>query len=122
MANGSSLTSATVAGVSLFVQSSNVTVSRTNLPITSLGDSWEKNVYGVAKVSGSVEVLYDKSDHSAIVSAMSGATGVVACTFTWNTGETWTGNAFITEVSASVAVDDLVKATISFVGNDTWTI
>jgi len=122
MANSSALSSASVAGVSLFVQVSNVTVSRTTLPITSLGDGWEKNIYGVARVSGSIDVLYDKSDHSAIVAALSGATGTVACTFTWNTGETWTGDAFITEVSATASTDDLVKATISFVGNNNWTI
>jgi hypothetical protein len=122
MANSSALSAASVAGVSLFVESSNVTASRTVLPITSLGDSWEKNVYGVARVSGSIEVLYDKSDHAAIVDAMENATGAVACVFTWNTSETWTGNAFITEVSARASTDDLVKATISFVGDGTWTI
>lgn len=122
MANSSALSAASVAGVSLFVQSSNVTVSRTTLPTTSLGDGWERNVYGVARVSGSIEVLYDKSDHSAIVAALSGSTGTVACTFTWNTAESWTGNAFITEVSATASTDDLVKATISFVGDNNWTI
>jgi hypothetical protein len=122
MANSSTLSGATIAGVSLFVTSSNVTVSRTTLPTTSLGDSWEKNLYGVARVSGSIEVLYDKSDHAAIVDAMENATGTVACTFTWNTLETWTGNAFITEVNATASTDDLVKATISFVGDSSWTI
>jgi hypothetical protein len=122
MANSSTLSGATIAGVSLFVTSSNVTVSRTTLPTTSLGDSWEKNLYGVARVSGSIEVLYDKSDHGAIVDAMENATGTVACTFTWNTAETWTGNAFITEVNATASTDDLVKATISFVGDSSWTI
>jgi hypothetical protein len=79
-------------------------------------------VYGVARVSGSIEVLYNKTSHGAIVNALEGASGTVSCTLTWNTGETWTGSAFITEVTVTASVDDLVKATISFVGNDAWTI
>ena len=67
MANSSIVTACSIGGTVLFVQSANVTLSRTTLPTTALGDSWETNVHGVARISGSVEVLYDKSDHSAMV-------------------------------------------------------
>lgn len=122
MANSSLLTGCSIGGAVLFVQSANVTLSRTTLPTTALGDSWETNVHGVARISGSVEVLYDKSDHAAMVDQCETAGSALAATFTWNTAETWAGNVHISEVSATAAVDDLVKATISFVGTGTWTV
>lgn len=122
MANSSVLTACNIGGVVLFVQSANVTVSRTTLPTTGLGDSWETNVFGVARVSGSVEVLYDKSDHAAMVDQMETASAALSATLTWNTAESWTGSCHISEVNASASVDDLVKATISFVGTGQWTV
>ena len=121
MANSSLLTGCSIGGAVLFVQSANVTLSRTTLPTTALGDSWETNVHGVARISGSVEVLYDKSDHAAMVNQCKTAGSALAATFTWNTASAWSGNCHITEVSATASVDDLVKATISFVGTGTWT-
>jgi hypothetical protein len=120
MANSSALAGATINSISVFVLSSNVTVERTTIPVTALGDTWETNVQGVARVSGSIEVAYDKSDHANIIAHMTGATGSVAATFTWNTSETWTGNLIVNSASATAAVDDIVKATINFVGTGTW--
>lgn len=122
MANSSTISAVSIGGAVLFCQSANVTVSRTVLPVTSLGDEWEFNRYGVARVTGSVEVLYDVSDHGTIVNALENATGTLAVTITWATGESWSGNAFVTEVNASVAVDDLVKASITFNGSGQWTV
>lgn len=122
MANSSIVTACSIGGTVLFVQSANVTLSRTALPTTALGDSWESNVHGVARVSGSVEVLYDKSDHATMVDQCETASAALSATITWNTAETWTGSCHITEVNATASVDDLVKATISFVGTGTWTV
>lgn len=122
MANSSIVAGATINSVSVFVLSSNVTVERTTIPVTALGDSWEKNVQGVARVSGSIEVAYDKSDHANMIAHMTGATGKVAAVFTWNTGESWSGDLYVNSVNASAAVDDIVKATLNFVGEGTWTI
>ena len=122
MANSSIVTACNIGGAVLFVQSANVTLSRTALPTTALGDSWESNVHGVARVSGSVEVLYDKSDHATMVDQCENASAALSATITWNTAETWTGSCHITEVNATASVDDLVKATISFVGTGTWTV
>lgn len=123
MANSSVVTGVNIGGAVLFVQSANVTLSRTALPTTALGDSWESNVHGVARVSGSIEVLYDKSDHATLVDQCETASAALSATITWNTGpETWTGSCHITEVNATASVDDLVKATISFVGTGTWTV
>lgn len=122
MANSSLVTACNIGGAVLFVQSANVTLSRTALPTTALGDSWESNVHGVARVSGSVEVLYDKSDHAAMVDQCENASAALSATITWNTAETWAGSCHITEVNATASVDDLVKATISFVGTGTWTV
>ena len=46
----------------------------------------------------------------------------VTGTITWNTGETWTGSLLINDAAATATTDDLVKATISFVGTGTWTV
>ena len=122
MANSSAISACSIGGAVLFVQSANVTLSRTTLPTTALGDSWETNVYGVGRVSGSIEVLYDVTDHATMVDQCETAGAAVSATITWRTGESWSGNVFVNEVNASVAVDDLVKATISFVGTGTWTV
>jgi hypothetical protein len=115
MANSSVLADATVNGVSVFILSSNVRLERQAIAVTALGDSWENNVHGVAKLSGSVEVAYDKSDHASMLSPMtSGANTPVTITLTWNTGETWTGPALITGFDVTATVDDIVKATVSF--------
>jgi hypothetical protein len=122
MANSSVVTGVNIGGSVAFVQSASANLSRTTITTTALGDSWETNVYGVARVSGSIEVLFDKSDHSAMTNQCSTAGTSVSATFTWNTAETWTGSLLITEASPNVNVDDLVKASFSFVGTGTWTV
>lgn len=121
MANSSAISACSIGSTVLFVQSASVTLSRTTLPTTALGDSWETNVYGVGRVSGSIEVLYDVTDHATMVDQCETASAALSATITWRTGESWSGSVFVNEVNASVAVDDLVKATISFVGTGTWT-
>lgn len=121
MPNSSGLSSANIGGASLYVTAANVTLSRTVLPTTALGDKWETNVYGVGRISGSVEVMYDKTSHANMVDQVEQASSSVTGTFTWDTGDTWTGQLLVTEAAATVSVDDLVKATISFVGTGTWT-
>jgi len=124
MANSSAVSAVgvTIGTAVPFVTSANVNVSRTTLPTTALGDSWEKNQYGVARISGTIEVIYDKSDHATMVDQVETAGASTTATFTWNTGETWTGKIMVTEASATAAVDDLIKASITFVGDDSWTV
>ena len=125
MANSSVVAGATINSISTFVLSSNVTAERSTIPVTALGDSWEKAVQGIARVSGSIEVAYDKSDHANIIAHMvtpASPNAGVSATFTWNTGETWTGTLYVTSINASAAVDDIVKATINFTSDGTWTI
>jgi len=122
MANSSAVTGVTIGTAVPFVQSASVTVARTTLPTTALGDTWESNVYGVARVSGTLEVMYDKSDHATLVDQLENATAAVTGTITWNTGETWTGSLLVNDAAATASTDDLVKATISFVGTGTWTV
>lgn len=121
MPNSSGLSSANIGGASLYITAANVTISRTALPTTALGDKWETNVYGVGRISGSVEVMYDKTAHANMVDQVEQASSSVTGTFTWDTGDTWTGQLLVTEAAATVSVDDLVKATISFVGTGSWT-
>ena len=125
MANSSVVAGATINSISVFVLSSNVTAERSTIAVTALGDSWEKNVQGIARVSGIIEVAYDKGDHASIITHMvtpQTPNAGVAATFTWNTGEAWTGTLYVTSINASAAVDDIVKATINFTSDGSWTI
>jgi len=125
MANASAVTGVSFNSAAvLFVQSANVTASRTLLPTTSLGDNWEFNIQGVGRVSGSIEVLYDKSDHQALSNHVlaASAQNPLNMTITWNTGEVWSGNSWVSEVSVTASTDELVKATISFSGNGAWAV
>lgn len=122
MANGSQLAAASIGGVSTLMLSSNVTMERTMLDITALGDAWQTNLYGVGRISGSVDVAYNKIIHANALGNIAGAGAAVAAIFTWKTGETWTGNVRVNSVNVTAAADDLVRATISFVGEGAWSI
>lgn len=123
MANSTQLTTVTFNSVlTVLATSVNCTLSRNTIEIAGLGSSFVDNVFGTARVSGSIEVLFDKSDHAAFTANTSGAAAAAAMTILWNTGETWSGNAIINEVSVTAGLDDVVKATVSFTGTGTWTV
>ena len=122
MANTSQLSSVNFGGLVAFVTSANVTVQRNSVEIAGLGTSWVETQYGTARVSGTIEVLFDKTDHAAFMTQIAGANAAATMTMTWTTAESWSGSALITEVSPSASVDDVVKASISFVGTGVWTL
>lgn len=113
MANSTALSTATFNTVLVStVQSAQMTSSRATMEVTEIGDLNAKFVYGVISSTASLEVFFDKSDHAALTAQMSGATAAVAVILTWNTGESWTGNAFVNSINVTAAAGDVVKATI----------
>jgi hypothetical protein len=123
MANSSQVVTVTFnATVTVFVTSASCTLSRTPIEIAAFGTDFVANVPGQARVSGTIEVLFDKSDH-ATLSANIGAAGAAASmVLLWNTAENWSGSAIITEFTVNASTEDIVRATINFVGTGTWTV
>ena len=113
MAHSSALSTVTVNSVIIAsIQSAQATSSRATIEVTEIGDSNAKFIYGVITSTASLEVFFDKSDFSAFVNQMSGATAALALLLTWNTSETWTGSALVNSVNVTAAAGDVVKATI----------
>jgi hypothetical protein len=113
MANSTAISSVTFNSVTVVtVQSAQMTSSRATMEVTEIGDSNAKFLYGVISTTASLEVFFDKSDHATMTAQMSGATAAVAVTITWNTGESWTGSAFVNSINVTAAAGDVVKATI----------
>ena len=113
MANSSALSTVTFNSAIIgTVQSAQATSSRATMEVTEIGDGNAKFIYGVMTSTASLEVFFDKGDFSALVNQMSGATAALALLLTWNTSETWSGNAFVNSVNVTAAAGDVVKATI----------
>jgi hypothetical protein len=113
MANSTAISSVTFNSVTVVtVQSAQMTSSRATMEVTEIGDSNAKFLYGVITTTASLEVFFDKSDHQTMATQMSSATAAVAVTITWNTGESWTGSAFVNSINVTAAAGDVVKATI----------
>jgi hypothetical protein len=113
MANSTAISSVTFNSVTVVtVQSAQMTSSRATMEVTEIGDGNAKFLYGVITSTASLEVFFDKSDHQTMATQMSGATAAVPVVIIWNTGESWTGNAFVNSINVTAAAGDVVKATI----------
>lgn len=113
MANSTAISSVTFNGNAVAtVQSAQMTSSRATMEVTEIGDSNAKFLYGVISTTASLEVFFDKGDHSALTNQMTGATAAVPVVITWNTSETWTGSAVVNSINVTAAAGDVVKATI----------
>jgi L-rhamnose isomerase len=113
MANSSALSTVTFnSNIIGTVQSAQATSARATMEVTEIGDSNAKFIYGVITSTASLEVFFDKSDFSALVNQMSGATAALTLLLTWNTSETWSGSALVNSVNVTAAAGDVVKATI----------
>lgn len=124
MANSSQLSTVTFnSALTVLATSINCTVSRNTIEIAGLGTDFVSNVFGTARVSGTIDILFDKSDHAALMANLSGAAAAATLTIVWNSGpETWTGNAIINDFSVTASLDEIVKATVSFTGTGAWTV
>jgi len=123
MANSSQLTTVTFnSAVTVLATSVNCTVSRNTIEVAGLGTDFVSNLLGTARVSGTIEILYDQTDHATLMANLSGAMASATMTILWNTAQTWSGNAYINDFSVTASLDEIVKATVSFVGDGAWTV
>jgi len=123
MANSSQLTTVTFnSAVTVLATSVNCTVSRNTIEVAGLGTDFVSNLLGTARVSGTIEILYDQTDHGTLMANLSGAMASATMTILWNTAQTWSGNAYINDFSVTASLDEIVKATVSFVGDGAWTV
>ena len=123
MANSSQLTTVTFnSAVTVLATSVNCTVSRNTIEVAGLGTDFVSNLLGTARVSGTIEILYDQTDHATLMTNLSGAMASATMTILWNTAQTWSGNAYINDFSVTASLDEIVKATVSFVGDGAWTV
>lgn len=121
MANPTRLVTVTFAAAGITaVGSVRARLERDSIDGTVLGESFSRVDLGVLSCSGSMELMFDKSDHAALVNAVKNASAAQTLVITWNTGETWTGPARILSCEAGAQVRDMVRATVEFVSDGDW--
>lgn len=123
MANATTLSTVSFGGSLVGVGAVRAAIARAIIGATGIGIDAETNAYGVFRVTGSIDLFFDKADHNAILAQIRDATAPAAMTITWVTGKTWSGNARFSDCDVRAeGEDDLVRATASFRGNGAWSV
>lgn len=95
--------------------------SASSTEIKTMGSEFSSNLPGIKTQSGSIELLYDKTDSNG--QELMEAGEVVSIKLFLEADESggiyFGGNALITDVSVPVSAEDMVTKTISFVNADT---
>jgi hypothetical protein len=82
----------------------------------------EERYYGKHSVSGSLSVVYNKTDQTLIEDQIAGALASIAMQITWESGAVWSGPVKFTRHTPSYQTNQLVSATIDFVSDGAWII
>jgi hypothetical protein len=82
----------------------------------------EEVYYGKHRVSGSVQLVYNKADQTLIEDQIAGALASIAVQITWESGSVWQGPAKFSRFTPTYSNGQLVQASADFVSDGPWTI
>ena len=100
------------------VASATLTVSRQPIEVTAIGDTYRKHEYGIVEGTVNVELFWDTAGvggHSTILTALSAGTLLSAAAVVWESGKSIAGNAYVQDVSISVAPNGVAQATCTLI-------
>jgi hypothetical protein len=115
MPQSSALASLTYATVVVnAVGSVTLTFSRAPNEVSEIGDANAKFIAGYQNVTAQVDVFYSEADHANLEAAIHGASAAASLVLTLASGDTITGNAFVTSFAVTAAANDVQRASIQF--------
>ena len=115
MALNSALSSISFAGTTVAsVGSVSISLNRPSLDITPIGSAVNTFIAGVQGATATLDIFYDQgaAQHTALEGAINGATAAAAVVLTLDTGQTYTGNAFVTSFEITAQAGSVVRASV----------
>ena len=115
MAINSALSSFSFGGtVVAEVGTASIAMNRPALESTSIGAKTQSFVVGVGGATANLEIFYDQSSaaHTALENNVNTGSTTAACVLTLATGQTYTGDAFVTSFEVTAQAGNLVRANV----------
>jgi len=100
------------------VASATLTVSRQPIEVTAIGDTYRKHEYGIVDGTVNLELFWDTAGvtgHNTIVTALENGTLLTAAAVVWESGKSISGNAYVQDVSITVAPNGVAQATCTLI-------
>ena len=108
----------TINGYTGVVRNATVDISRDALETTNLGDYSRTYTPGLIGATGNATFIYEAEIKSNLIANVLNTTTArdtpVAVTLTVGTGQTLSGNVFVTQVGTSVSVGDVTSTNVAF--------
>ncbi len=108
----------TINGYTGVVRNATVDISRDALETTNLGDYSPTYTPGLIGATGSATFIYENEIKSNLIANVLNTTASrdtpIAVTLTVGTGQTLSGNVFVTQVGTSVSVGDVTSTNVAF--------
>jgi len=115
MALNSALSSFSFGGtVVAEVGTASIAMDRAPLESTAIGSKTKTFIVGVGGATAQLEIFYDQASaaHTTIENNLNTGAAAVACILTLDTGQTYTGNAFVTSFEVTAQAGNLVRANV----------
>lgn len=94
------------------VGSMSISSARPPIEITQVGSANAHFLAGILTTAIALDIYYNKADHIAFTNALMGGTSN-AFTFTAASGDTITGNAYVTGADVVATMGDIVRGSIT---------
>jgi len=108
----------TINGYTGVVRNATVDISRDALETTNLGDYSRTYTPGLIGATGSATFIYESEIKSNLIANVLNTTDSrdtpIAVVLTVGTGQTLSGNIFVTQVGTSVSVGDVTSTNVAF--------
>lgn len=108
----------TINGYTGVVRNATVDISRDALETTNLGDYSRTYTPGLIGATGSATFIYESEIKSNLITNVLNTTASrdtpIAVVLTVGTGQTLSGNVFVTQVGTSVSVGDVTSTNVAF--------
>jgi hypothetical protein len=108
----------TINGYTGVVRNATVDISRDALETTNLGDYSRTYTPGLVGATGNATFIYESEVKSNLIANVLSTSSTrdtpVAVTLTVSSGQTLSGNVFITQVGTSVSVGDVTSTNVAF--------
>jgi len=97
------------------VGTATVSLSRPALDVSGIGVTDSSFVTGLQSATATLDIFYDQTDatHYALETNINTAAAAVACILTMASGQTYTGNAFVTSFEVTAQVGSAVRASVT---------
>ena len=115
MALNAALSSISYGGTTIAsVGSAGISLNRPSLDITPIGSAVNTYIAGVQGATATLDIFYDQAaaGHTALEGAINNASAAAAVVLTLDTGQTYTGNAFVTSFEITAQAGSVVRASV----------